>query len=274
MNETLRVAAVQLSSTEDVDRNLRSCATAVAEARRADARMVVLPENFAYFGDAAGRQNLAEPGNGDRGKIGRALAEMAKGSQVWLLAGGWPEVSSDPLRPFNSATLIDPEGHARANYRKIHLFDAFLDDGAVLEESRTTSRGDDVVTADVDGFCVGLSICYDLRFPELYRAMVARGAEIFAIPSALTRETGVDHWRVLLRARAIESQCWVVAANQCGTHPGGRSTFGHSAIVDPWGVVVAEASDEEGWIIADLDRLRLEQVRRKLPCLQHRRLST
>ncbi len=168
--------------------------------------------------------------------------------------------------------MIGPDGRRVASYRKIHLFDVELPDGTELRESVATTAGAEPVVVEVDGFKVGLSICYDLRFPELYRALVDRGAEIIVVPAAFTLQTGKDHWHVLLRARAIESQCWLVAAAQWGRHPKGRASYGHSLVADPWGQVVAECSDRVGVIDADVDREYLERVRRTLPSLAHRRL--
>jgi predicted amidohydrolase len=197
---------------------------------------------------------------------------MAKNSEIYLVAGGFPEASGEAARPFNTALAYGPEGQLVASYRKIHLFDVALQDGTTLAESSGTTPGAEVVTFDIGRFRVGLSICYDLRFPELYRALVARGANVLLVPAAFTLHTGKDHWHTLLRARAIESQAYVVAAAQWGKHPRARSTYGHSLVVDPWGAVIAEASDRVGVVGAQLDLSYLEQVRRAVPCLDHRRL--
>jgi predicted amidohydrolase len=183
-----------------------------------------------------------------------------------------PEKSGDPLRPYNTCAVFGSDGALLARYRKIHLFDVDLQDGTRLAESSATTSGSAPELFDVKGFRVGLSICYDLRFPELYRALVARGAEVLLVPAAFTLHTGKDHWHVLLRARAIESQCWVVAAAQWGKHPKGRASYGHSMIVDPWGVVVAECSNRVGFASADVDGDLIAETRRVLPSLLHRRL--
>jgi predicted amidohydrolase len=270
--ETVRVAAVQLESQDDLAQNLDECRRLVAAAAREGAQLVVLPENFAYFGAESGKQALAERLGDDARPIQRALAEMARDAKAFLVAGGFPEASADVSRPFNSALVFGPDGRLVASYRKMHLFDVALQDGTTLAESASTTPGDALVTFDLGRFRVGLSICYDLRFPELYRELVTRGANVLLVPAAFTLHTGKDHWHPLLRARAIESQAYVVAAAQWGKHPRGRTTYGHSLIVDPWGTVIAEASDRVGLVTATLDLAYLERVRAQVPCLNHRRL--
>ncbi len=271
--ETLRVAAVQLQSQDDVAQNLSECARLVALASRDGAKLVVLPENFAYFGADETKRAVAETLADPPGKIQTALADMARSAEVFLVAGGFPEASGQPTRPYNTALVYGPNGARLSTYRKIHLFDVELQDGTTLAESSGTTAGDSVVTVDIGPFRVGLSICYDLRFPELYRALVSRGANVLLVPAAFTVHTGKDHWRPLLQARAIESQAYVIAAAQWGKHPRGRSTYGHSMVVDPWGTVIAEASDQVGFVTATLDRGYLQRVRAAIPCLAHRRLS-
>jgi predicted amidohydrolase len=191
---------------------------------------------------------------------------------MWIVAGGMPERSSDVERPFNTCAVVAPDGRVAARYRKVHLFDVDLADGSRYRESASTSAGGEPVVADVAGVKTGLSVCYDVRFPELYRALSSRGAELLVVPAAFTLLTGKDHWLVLLRARAIEAQAYVVAAAQWGKHPRGRQTFGKSAIVDPWGEIVAQASEGEGVVTAVLDPAYLARVRDNLPSLRHRRL--
>jgi predicted amidohydrolase len=261
-----------MNSQEDVAKNLEDVRALVDRAADLGAQLVVLPENFAYFGPEAGRREHAERLGDLDAPIQRALSALAKRTNTTLIAGGFPEARSDSLAPFNTCAVFGPTGEIAASYRKIHLFDVELPDGSELRESRQTTAGSDPVTAHAAGFRVGLSICYDLRFPELYRALVSQGAEVLVVPAAFTLLTGKDHWHVLLRARAIESQCWVVGAAQWGKHPKGRTTYGHSLVVDPWGAVVAECSDRVGLAVADLDREYLEQVRTRLPSLKHRRL--
>jgi predicted amidohydrolase len=265
--------AVQMSSQADVGANLDRAAAWIGEAARRGARAVLLPENFAYLGDEAGRRAVAEEiDTGEpRGPILRRLAEIARAHGVHVLAGGMPERSADPDRPYNTCAVVGPDGRVAAKYRKIHLFDVDLAE-RTYRESTTTSPGADPVTVEAAGVRVGLSICYDLRFPELYRALSTAGAEALVVPAAFTVTTGKDHWHVLLRARAIEAQAYVIAAAQWGRHPGGRMTYGKSAIVDPWGEVIAQASEGEGVITATVDRGYLARVRETLPSLRHRRM--
>ncbi len=268
----LRAAAVQMNCQEVVADNLARAASLVRRAAALGATLVVLPENFAFMGPEVGKRALAEALGDFSAPIQRALRAMAIESRVHLVAGGFPEKSEDERRPFNTCAVLSPTGDVVASYRKIHMFDVQLSDGTVLSESEATQSGDQTVVIDIGGTPVGLSVCYDLRFPELYRALVDKGAEVLLVPAAFTLQTGKDHWHVLLRARAVESQCWVVAAGQWGKHPKGRASYGHSLIADPWGVVVAESSDGEGVAVADLDRELLSRVRASVPSLRHRRL--
>jgi predicted amidohydrolase len=267
------LAALQLCSQADVTQNLDRAEALVGEAARRGATIVLLPENFAYLGgDEAGRRAVAEDLSEARGPIARRLAEMARAHGVHVIAGGMPERSGDPERPYNTIAVASPDGSVRAAYRKIHLFDVDLAERS-YRESAAMMAGDEPAVVDLGGVKVGLSICYDLRFPELYRACVAKGAEVLVVPAAFTVTTGKDHWHVLLRARAIESQCYVIAAGQWGKHPGGRTTYGKSCIVDPWGEIVAHASEGEGAIVTAFDRGYLGRVRESLPSLRHRRLT-
>jgi predicted amidohydrolase len=268
----LELAVVQLSSQADLAQNLSQCEhwVAAAAARRAD--LVVLPENFAFMGSESERAAHAESLSDPSGPILRTLAELARKHRVYLVAGGMPERSGDPARPFNTNVVFDKTGALTASYRKIHLFDVDLADGTSLRESASTSPGVAPAVASMGGFGVGLSICYDLRFPELYRTLAAAGAELLLVPAAFTLHTGKDHWHVLLRARAIESQCYVAAAAQWGKHPLGRTTYGHALIVDPWGTVLAEVPDGPGFALATLEARRIVQIRESLPSLKHRRL--
>ena len=270
--ETLRVSAVQLQSQDSVAENLATVKKLVQAARREGAELVVLPENFAFFGADEAKHNVAERLGDEQAEIQGALAELAKSSEIHLIAGGFPEASAERTRPYNTALVYGPNGELVTSYRKIHLFDVALQDGTVLAESAGTTPGDSVVTFDIGRFRVGLSICYDLRFPELYRALVTRGVNVIVVPAAFTLHTGKDHWHPLLRARAIEAQSYLVAAAQWGKHPRGRTTYGHSLIVDPWGTIVSEASDRVGITTATLDRGYIDQVRTAVPCLQHRKL--
>ncbi len=273
-SSVLRVAALQLSSQGDLGDNLNECVRLLGEAADAGARLAVLPENFAYFGPEDQKRALAEVLPDPDAPIQRALAGVARTRGISVIAGGMPERSADPARPYNTCVVFGPSGDVIASYRKIHLFDVDLPDGSSHRESQATHAGDAsrAVVAEVSDVKVGLSVCYDLRFPELYRKLVDQGAELLVVPAAFTLHTGKDHWHVLLRARAIESQAWVVAAAQWGKHPGGRATYGHSLVVDPWGTVVAEASDRTGIVVADLDRSLLGRVRASLPSLRHRKM--
>jgi deaminated glutathione amidase len=271
-SERLSVAAVQLNSQDEVAANLEMARELVSAAGARGARLVVLPENFAYLGPEEGKRRIAEKLGDPAAPIQSALRRMAREAKVALVAGGMAEASDDPQRAYNTCAVFDAGGELVASYRKIHLFDVDLPDGTRLKESETTKPGTDPVVVEVEGFKLGLSVCYDLRFPELYRALVDRGAEVLLVPAAFTLLTGKEHWHVLLRARAIESQTWMIAAGQWGRHPKGRASFGHSLIADPWGTVVAECADRVGFVMADLERSDLERVRASLPSLRHRRL--
>jgi len=269
----LRVAAAQMTSTEDVKANLAAASRLVHRAAAAGARLVALPENFAFLGaDRDHRLAIAEPLREDGGPILAAMRTLAREAAVHLLLGGFPERSEHPGHIYNTAVLLAPDGGMAATYRKIHLFDVDLPGGAQFRESESVTPGQDVVVARLPWGGLGLSVCYDLRFPELYRQLTKAGARVLAVPAAFTAETGKDHWHVLLRARAVENQAFVVAAAQWGLHGGKRISYGHALVVDPWGVVLAECGNHEGLAIADLDFGYQDQVRRNLPCLQHRRL--
>jgi len=269
---TLEVAAVQLCSQSRVAENLAACGELCAAAASRGAKLVVLPENFAFMGPESERASHAEALGDVDAPIQRALASLARRHGVVVVGGGMPERSDDAERPYNTAVVFDSAGTLLGSYRKIHLFDVDLSDGTTLRESASTTSGASPALLSVAGFGVGLSICYDLRFPELYRALGRLGAEVLLAPSAFTLHTGKDHWHVLLRARAIESQCYVVAAAQWGKHPLGRSTYGHALIADPWGTVIAECSDGRGFALGTIDAGRLASVRASLPSLEHRRL--
>ena len=198
------------------------------------------------------------------------FAEVARRHDAWILVGSTAETSADPDRPYNTSALIAPDGSIAATYRKIHLFDVAVEPGPVDTESARVTAGDRLVCADVDGVRVGLSICYDLRFPELYRALALAGASILTVPAAFTERTGRDHWEVLLRARAIENAAYVLAPSQIGGPPG-QPAYGRSMVIDPWGTVVAQAPDVVGIVRADLDLDRVASIRRQIPVLANRR---
>jgi predicted amidohydrolase len=276
VDETLTVAAIQLSSQDDVAANLAAAKQHVERAARAGAKLVVLPENFAFFGPDVRRAELAESldpsPDAARAPIQAELAEWARSLEIHVVGGGMPIRSDNPRRPYNTAVVFGPDGRLAAHYHKVHLFDVSLSDGTSLCESGGTTPGSTLSTVSLHGFEVGLSICYDVRFPELYRGLVDAGAEVLLVPAAFTLHTGKDHWTPLLKARAIESQAWVVAAAQWGTHPQGRRCYGHSMVVDPWGAIVSECSDRVGMALAPIDHEYQAQVRSTLPSLQHRRL--
>jgi deaminated glutathione amidase len=275
--QRLRVAAIQMTSTEDVSRNLGAAADLVRQASADRASLVGLPENFAFLGaDRDHRLAIAESldlAGGERpGPILGAMTSLARELGIHLLLGGFPERAVRTDRIHNTAVLLTPAGGIAARYRKIHLFDVDLAGGASFRESDAVESGTDVVVVPFPWGGLGLSVCYDLRFPELYRRQVAAGARVLAVPSAFTAETGKDHWHVLLRARAVENQAFVMAPAQFGVHGEKRRSYGHAMIVDPWGVVLAECGDHEGVALADLDFAYQDDVRRRLPCLTHRRL--
>jgi deaminated glutathione amidase len=268
----MRIAVVQLNSQDDVRDNLARMRHWVAQAAEAGAQVVTLPENFAFMGEEARKRELAERLDGAlSGPILGALAESAARHGVWIIGGGMPEASDDVARPYNTSVLVDPRGGVASKYRKVHLFDVSLPDGTLYRESAATSAGSEPVTAEVLGVRLGMSVCYDLRFPELYRRLVHEGARVITVPSAFTLMTGKDHWHVLLQARAIENQVYVLAPAQHGKHPRGRQTYGKSLIVDPWGEIVAQCSEGEGFAAATLDFGYQDRVRTALPSLLHRK---
>jgi deaminated glutathione amidase len=264
---TLPVALVQLDATDDVAANIARAAELADEAATGSTRLVVLPEYLQFRGSDAGFRASARPVPGEHTA---PFAVVATRSDAWILLGSLAESSDDPDRPYNTSVLIRPDGTIAATYRKVHLFDVAVDAGPVDTESARASAGDRTVVADVDGVAVGLSICYDLRFPELYRAMALAGAEVLTVPANFTERTGRDHWEVLLRARAIENGAYVLAPGQVGGPPG-QPSFGRSMVIDPWGTVIAQAPDRVGIIRADLDPQRVAAVRRQIPVLANRR---
>jgi predicted amidohydrolase len=272
MTWTLRTAAVQMRSTDDVAANLATCRELVTRAAADGAKLVVLPENFALLGKTdRDKLAIAEDLAQGAGPVMSTLRELATRHGLWLVGGGMAErVPGDLRHTFNTAVAVDPRGELAARYRKVHLFDVDIPGGAVLRESDSTARGDELAILDIDGVRIGLTICYDLRFPELYRELVLdRGAEILLVPAAFTAHTGAAHWHVLLRARAIENQAWVVAAAQWGRHNDKRESYGHTLIVDPWGTVVGERAAEDGVVVATLDGAAVAKRRTQMPCAQH-----
>lgn len=267
-----KVAAVQMSSGERLEDNLRRAGELLVEAHAEGCVMAVLPENFAYIG-VRDHDKLAVAERDGEGPIQAFLRDAARRHSMWIVAGSLPLRSAQPSLVFGACYVFDGEGEARATYRKIHLFDVDLPDSAEsYRESASMDRGIEAVTTDTPVGRLGITICYDVRFPELYRRLVDTGATVFSVAAAFTRTTGAAHWHALLRARAIENLSYVVAAAQHGRHPNGRQTFGHSMIVDPWGRVLAEKEAGDGLVIAGIDPILPEKIRRGFPVLEHRRL--
>lgn len=270
----MKVAVLQMVSTPNTNENLQVAAQWVQQAAQQGAELVVLPEYFCGMG-LHDTDKLAWREPEGQGPIQAALAQMARNAGVWLVAGTLPLATSDPRRVTNSCLLLDPQGQVQARYDKIHLF-RFHTDTERYDESVVIEAGHAPVVAAVTDrsgrrWKLGLSVCYDLRFPELYRQYAQAGAEILLAPAAFTYTTGRAHWEVLLRARAIENQCWMLAAAQGGVHPNVRRTWGHSMVVDPWGTVLAECQEDgPGMACAVLDLALLQQVRTRLPALEHR----
>ena len=265
--DVLRVAAIQMNSGADKAANIETALALIDRAAAAGARLIALPEVWAYLGPEDGNRPNAEPIPGptlDR------LAERARRHRVYLHAGSLYETRPGDPRLLNTAAVLGPDGDLLARYSKIHLFDVELDGVASFQESTTISPGAEIVTLPVDGFTVGLAVCYDLRFPELFRILALRGADAIVLPAAFTMTTGKDHWEVLIRARAIENGVYLVAPAQVGRHEPGGWCYGRSLIVDPWGTVLATAPDEETVVTADLDPARLRAVRRQVPSLANR----
>ncbi|MGF1495658.1 MAG: carbon-nitrogen hydrolase family protein [Elainellaceae cyanobacterium] len=261
-------AAVQMNSVPDVAKNLSQAEDLIDLAVRQGAELVCLPENFPFLGDEVAKVQQAGAIASESVKF---LKTMAQRYQITLLGGGFPVPIEDD-RVYNRALLVGPEGEELACYEKVHLFDVNLPDGNTYQESRTVLSGTQLppVHPSKDLGNLGLSVCYDVRFPELYRHLSQMGAEVLIIPAAFTAYTGKDHWQVLIQARAIENTCYVIAPAQTGIHYARRQTHGHAMIVDPWGVILADAGEAPGVAIASIDPSRIAQVRRQMPSLQHR----
>ena len=266
--EEFRMAAVQMVSGPDVALNLAEAARLVARAAGEGARLVALPEYFPLVsGDEFAKLGVCEKDG--EGPIQDFLRETAARHKIWLVGGSIPLKALDPGRVRNACVVVDPAGHRAARYDKLHLF-SFRKGEEAYDESRSIEAGDEVVTCDTPFARLGLSICYDLRFPEFFRAMGE--VDVIVLPAAFTYTTGQAHWELLLRARAVENQCYVLASAQGGTHPHGRVTFGHSLVIDPWGEVLARVETGPGVAIADFDPERLAEVRESLPALKHRKI--
>ncbi len=263
-------ACIQLRTGSDIPLNLDRVEALAERAASRGAALVATPENTTFLGSAAQKVAIAEPLDG---RTHRRLATLARRLRIHLLVGSVAE-RLDDTRCYNTSLLFGPTGDLLAFYRKLHLFDIDIPGGPSFRESGHIAPGTDVVAVHTPLGCIGLSICYDLRFPELYRKLVDAGAELLAVPSAFTLHTGRDHWHPLLRARAIECQAWVLAPAQEGRHDdaGLRHSYGHTLIADPWGTVVAECGDGEGICFAEIDLDRVRRVRAGLPVANHRRL--
>lgn len=265
----MRVAVCQLNARADRAANLAAARALLERAAAAGADLAVLPEYVDYLGPAAG---APKPEAAD-GEFAAFFAAAARELGIWVHAGSFHEAGPDDEHTYNTTLVFDRTGTLTARYRKIHLYDVEIPGRVSYQESRTVAPGEEPVVTPVDGVEVGLSICYDLRFPELYRRLAVAGARVLVVPAAFMAHTGRDHWEVLLRARAIENQCYVVAAGQIGDHDPGRTCFGRSMVIDPWGTVLTQLPDEPGVAVAELDLERLATIRRDLPSLANRRLE-
>ncbi len=274
---TVRVACLQMNSTDDVEENWKVFERLASEAISEGAQWICTPENTFYLGGQFHKVALAEPVDG---QLAQRCSQFATTHSVQLFIGSIAEQHRlsngwiDTERCHNTSLVFAPNGDLTACYRKIHLFDVDIPNGLTIAESDRVVPGESAVVVQTDEATVGLSICYDLRFPEQYRQLQDLGAEVMLIPSAFTYHTGKAHWHTLVQARAIETQSWVIASAQTGTHDreGKRRSFGHSLIVDPWGRVVADAGQSVGYVVVDMDLNLVRSVRQSMPVQQHRRL--
>ena len=268
--DAMRVAAIQMTSGDDIAANIAALEPLLQSAVAQGVQLVATPENTFYMRREGTAAMTDGPMDTHAGIVYAKAAAKAHG--IWLLIGSIRAREAGMDKPFNRSVLIAPSGEIAANYDKIHLFDVTLPSGQSYRESSQAQAGSTPVIADVAGLTIGMSICYDLRFPHLYRTLALQGAQLLAVPSAFTRPTGEAHWHTLLKARAIENACYVLAPAQCGSHPGGRETYGHSLIIDPWGEVVGQADrDTPSVITALIDPARVAAVRAQIPVLMHHR---
>ena len=271
----MKIACLQMNSSRDIAANIATLHAMVKEAVGKGAQLVATPENTFVMGEpASGEPRVFYTQENHPGVL--AALQMAKEYQCWLLIGSVAVQTAQsqalyPEKNYNRSLLIDPQGTVKASYDKIHLFDVALPNGEIYTESSRIIAGSKAVLADMPSVKLGMTVCYDVRFPHLYRALAKAGAGILSIPAAFTVPTGEAHWHVLLRARAIENGCFVIAPAQTGTHSGGRKTYGHALIVDPWGKIIAEAGGDTGIIMGDIDLNQIDQVRGRLPSLGHDR---
>jgi nitrilase len=268
-----RVATIQMVSGPDVTANLASAGELIAEAAEAGAEFALLPEYFPIISDDD-RDKLAHGEALGYGPIQDFLEQQAQKHRLWLMGGTIPLVSNDKEHVYNSCLLYNPDGQVTARYEKIHLFDVHVDQSGkeTYNESRTIAAGSEVVVAETPFARIGMSVCYDLRFPELYRRLLDRDVSIITVPSAFTYTTGKRHWEILLKARAVENLCYVIASNQGGQNTAKRATWGHSMIIGPWGDILASVETGTGVVCADLDFNKLKALRTSFPALQHRKL--
>lgn len=262
----MRVGLVQINSQENRQHNVARAIELIDHAVAQGAQLVALPECVTFLGR---REHHAANAESIDGETAQAFAATAKRHGIWLHGGSIIEKTSQG-KDYNTTMVFNPRGERVAVYRKIHLFDVDIAPGS-YRESDTYLPGDQIVTTDIHGITLGLTICYDMRFPELYRLLALAGAKIIAVPAAFTAFTGKDHWEPLLRARAIENQCYIIAPAQWGEHPVGRQCYGRSVIINPWGTVIAQAPDGEGVVVANLDMNELERIRKSVPSLANRR---
>ncbi len=265
--DLLNIAAIQMNSRDDKQRNIQTALELIDRAAAGGARLVALPEIWTYLGNPAGNMENAER---IPGAVSDLLADRARKHGIYLHGGSYHQTEPGNPRVLNTALVFNPDGDIIARYSKIHMFDVVLDGVATYEESATVAPGDEIVTIDLDGFRVGLAICYDLRFPELFRILALRGADLIVLPAAFTMTTGKDHWEILIRARAIENGVYMMAPGQVGHDGNGKWCYGRSMIVDPWGTVLATAPDAETTISAQVDRTQLQKIRRQVPSLANR----
>lgn len=265
----LKIGIIQLNSRQNIVENISAVEQSLERAASFGVDIVALPELWTYLGPYDGYANAAQSLPGPAITM---LREQARRHHMIVHGGSIVEQHSEKRdRFFNTSVLINREGDIVAQYRKLHLFDVNLANGERHGESERIDAGNSIVTAELEGITFGLSICYDLRFPELYRGLMLQGAQIMFVPAAFTQYTGRAHWEVLLRARAIENQCYIVAPAQTGSYWQDKASYGHAMLVDPWGIVLAEAGDEPTVLVSEIDLSKIEQVRAQIPCLQHRR---
>ncbi len=262
----MRVGLVQINSQENRQHNVARAVELIGQAAAQGAELVALPECVTFLGRREHHAANAESIDGD---TAQAFAAAAKRHGIWVHGGSIIEKTGQG-KDYNTTLVFNPQGERVAVYRKIHLFDVDIAPGS-YRESDTYLPGEQIVTTDINGITLGLTICYDMRFPELYRCLALAGAKIIAVPAAFTAFTGKDHWEPLLRARAIENQCYIIAPAQWGEHPVGRQCYGRSIIINPWGTVIAQAPDGEGVVVANLDMAELDRIRKSVPSLANRR---